>query len=179
MQKSFVRKFLRHSFHSNWRTPRRTICFGFAAALMIAAGQHSSAQITSNWTNPTNGYWHQTGYWSNGVPGAADTANFAQSGSYAVYLSNGTENVGYMKISDGTVQFYRPTSSLYYLNINGSNAFTDLSISGPNTTVSNNRFLMHSLGGAQIVNGATYNLIHGSSLFQGQWIHQVSRSMGT
>ncbi len=139
------------------------------ALLIVASGllpNRAQAQIF-DWTNTANfdSWYDVDSNWSPlGPPTGTQTARFNSADTYQVWWDSITEtpSVGFVQVNGGDVTFLNVIDTTQYgLTINGSGGagnFSDFSISGPSTSLTNSGLHLHSLGGAEIINGATLNL---------------------
>ncbi|MDB4396543.1 hypothetical protein N9003_01705, partial [bacterium] len=145
---------------------RPALCGIFA----LVAGSVAQAQVI-DWNNTSGtGAWYETnGNWVGGAaPTATETARFNQAATYDVWWDNltstTTPEVGFLQVVQGDVTFdNRDTAAgtQYLYTINGSGGaidFSDFSISGSGTSFTNRGLHLQSLGGGQILGGATLTL---------------------
>ncbi|MDB2526811.1 hypothetical protein N9X53_08990, partial [Mariniblastus sp.] len=145
----------------------RAILFGTCALVVSSAVQ---AQVI-DWDNTSgNDAWYDRfDNWVGGSPPTStQTARFNQAATYDVWWDNvtSTQNpeVGFLQILQGDVTFDNrdeEASTQYLYTINGSGgtgAFSDFSISGSGTSLTNRGLHLHSLGGGEVLGGATLTL---------------------
>ena len=174
---------IRSSFHSlcmrvrlvrNSVSPRISVSVtGLVFAGLTLAPLLTTANLraqTVDWNNTSgtpNPLYHQGNNWSGGAaPGSNDKARFNHGESYEVRwnqtTASTTPDVGFLEILAGDVTFLnRDQTAQLLFTINGSGGigqFSDLSISGVGTSLTNRGLHLHSLGGGQVIDGATLTL---------------------
>ena len=118
------------------------------------------------WTNTasSDAYYENNANWSDEMaPSATEQAHFDQLETYQVWWDASTVStapeVGTFEVLQGGVTFLNKAADTQYLyTINGADAFADFSISGASTLVTISGLHFKSLGGGQIVGGATLTL---------------------
>ncbi|HCK40794.1 MAG TPA: hypothetical protein DHW22_04085, partial [Planctomycetaceae bacterium] len=121
------------------------------------------SQTIRDWNNTTDSEaWYQFGSnWDGGnAPSDAEKARFNQAASYEVWwdatTASTTPEVGFFDVLQGDVNFLnKETSTQHLYSINGGGSFSDFTISGASTSATLSGLHFKSLGGGQIVNGAT------------------------
>ena len=136
---------------------------GGALALAFLLGP-SAASAQVDWANATSvGAYYQTpANWSGGaVPATGNgQASFDLGSTYEVWWDVSTPSgVGTLEVGQGDVTFLNKDSVAQYLyTINGTNLRTVFSIAGASTSATISGLHFKSLGGGQIVSGATLTL---------------------
>jgi T5SS/PEP-CTERM-associated repeat protein len=127
------------------------------------------AQIV-DWTNTTGtpNPWYDAGANWAGVlaPDANETARFNLPDNYEVWWDSTTASttpvIGFLNVPAGEVTFRNNGRDEQYeltiLGSGGNGSLSDFSISGSTTTLTNRGLHLHSLGGAQLLDGGTLTL---------------------
>ncbi|MEM8557162.1 MAG: T9SS type A sorting domain-containing protein [Bacteroidota bacterium] len=78
-----------------------TALFALLAALLAASPFAQAQSCTTSWSDPIDGTWADATRWSDGVPGAADTACITVGGSYTVSATGSPISVAGLALGDG------------------------------------------------------------------------------
>ncbi len=142
----------------------------FVFTWVLLGSLNATQAQTIDWINPTgepSPYFELDDNWAGGaVPTASQTARFNLAATYEVWWDpfTGDRAVGFLNVRQGNVIFdNRELTAFrqYLLMINGSGgagSFSDFSISGAGTTLTNRGLHLQSLGGGEIITGATLTL---------------------
>jgi T5SS/PEP-CTERM-associated repeat protein len=152
------------------KSPCRLIRLLIAACTFFIVQQADVQAQIVDWTNTTgtpNPWYDDGSNWAGGVaPDPNETARFDLPDNYEVWWDSTTVSttpeVGFLDIAAGDVTFRNNgRDEQYELTILGSGvngSFSDFSISGSTTTLTNRGLHLHSLGGAQLLDGGTLTL---------------------
>ncbi|QEG33473.1 hypothetical protein [Bythopirellula goksoeyrii] len=151
--------------------PGATIITQLFTLLICAAvflGSPSSQAVEwDNITGTPDPWFDDAGNWLGAVaPAATDTAHFDQAATYEVWwnanTAASTPAIKVLDIDQGHITFLQNDSAnpstQYELTINGLGSYSDFSVSGVGTTLTAAGLHLHSIGGAQILGGATLTL---------------------
>ena len=142
----------------------------FVFTWVLLGSLNATQAQTIDWINSTgesSPYFELDDNWAGGaVPTASQTARFNLAATYEVWWDpfTGDRAVGFLNVRQGNVIFdNRELTAFrqYLLMINGSGgagSFSDFSISGAGTTLTNRGLHLQSLGGGEIITGATLTL---------------------
>ena len=139
--------------------------FAMLAIVFLLPAVTLQGQIV-DWNNNSGArlpFYDAVGNWNGGArPGSGATARFNLAGTYDVwwdgFTPGNTPDVGFVQVLQGDVTFENVFGAQHLFTINGSNSTEDFSVSGSNTSLTIRGLHLESLGGGEILNGATLTL---------------------
>ncbi len=132
--------------------------------MAISSALTADAQIDWNNDSGVSPWFNLDANWLGGIrPNSTQTARFSLAGEYMVWWDESTvsqtPDIGFLRIENGSVTFLNNSgNSQHQFTINGSGnsgSQTDFSISGSSTSLTIQGMNLKSLGGGQLLNGAT------------------------
>ncbi len=166
---SGLSKFLFTYYFSRFFFCNCTVVVLWLAAIVFSTEKTVQAQIVE-WTNTTGTSqpWYDVGSnWAGGAaPDSTETASFAQAGTYEVWWDRLTElatpDVKILNVLAGDVTFLNNAVGVQHefiiLGSGSVGSFSDFSITGSSTMLTNQGLYLRSLGGAEVTDGGTFKL---------------------